>query len=247
MKTTDEQLLELMQELDKRDTLPLDSVNKKLLVLSTPRSGSSMFCDVLSQTGLIGDCREWFNFRYLEAYIKTTGSQQVNFYEYIDYVIGKTTAGTGIFAVNVHIDQYTTLLKNKVNILDLGFDHIVYLRRKDIYAQTVSLAKADLLDAWSAGTPKKALGEQLSNSTLLPYFSQLRGYERYYQQKLAGKVQAEYEYEDFSRLDQPSAYLQVLAALGFDGFSGSFHTGMKKQADADSAKIIADFRKYISG
>ncbi|WDE13308.1 Stf0 family sulfotransferase [Thalassomonas haliotis] len=247
MKTTDEQLLELMRELDSRDTMPLDKVNKKLLVLSTPRSGSSMFCDVLSKTALIGDCREWFNFRYLEAYIKMTESQQVNFYGYIDYVIGKTTANSGIFAVNAHIDQYITLLKNKVNMFDFGFDHIVYLRRKDIFAQTVSLAKADLLDAWSAGSAKKELSKQLTNNTLLPYFSKLRSNERYYQQKLAAKVHAEYEYEDFCRLDKTSAYSQVLAALGFDDFSGSFHTGMKKQADADSEKIIADFRKYISG
>ena len=247
MKTTDELLLGLMETLNARDTISPDNIKKRLLILSTPRSGSSMFCDVLSQTGLIGECREWFNSRYLQAYLKMSGVEQLNFSDYVDFILGKTIADTGIFAVNVHIDQYIALLNSKVDLFTFNFDHIIYLRRKDVIAQTVSLAKASLSDAWSSGSAGREISTPLTNASLLPFYNQLTDYERYYQQHLAVKVQAEYQYEDFAKTNKSKAYQQVLTALNLPAFEGEFKTNMQKQSGGDSAKVIAGLRKYIFG
>lgn len=248
MKTTNDFLLELMVELDSRKSVPVDSVKQKLLVLSTARSGSSMFCDILSKTGEIGECREWFNSRYIKAYEQMKQIGNVTFNEYVDFIISKTIGTTGVFAVNVHIEQYADLVENKINILDLAFDHVIFLQRKDKVSQAVSLTKAMITDSWSSDTKaERDITGHLTNGTILPYYNHIINSERYYQKNLFSQVQAEYSYEDFLQIKETAAYREVLTALGKCSETDGFQTSMKKQADANSKKIIAQFRKYIFG
>ena len=94
--------LKLFEQLAASESAPVASVKKGLLVLSTRRSGSSMFCDVLSRTGEIGLCEEWFNVHYIGAYLQVMGKADVNMVDYLTFVAEKTVRDTGVFAVPSH-------------------------------------------------------------------------------------------------------------------------------------------------
>jgi len=105
MKTTDDKLLQKMVALSKRKSTDINTIKKKVLILSIPRSGSSMFCDVLNNTKQLGSCAEWFNSRYIAAYGKVTGNVNVKFNDYLNFILEKTIGDTGGGVVNAHIEQ----------------------------------------------------------------------------------------------------------------------------------------------
>ena len=102
--STDEFIHQLMTKLKTRpDSTP---PYRSLLIFSTPRSGSTYYSDVLSSAGQIGECREWFNFRYMKAYCNIFQLQDLNFDKYLEFIRAKTSNNTGTFAVNMHIDHF---------------------------------------------------------------------------------------------------------------------------------------------
>ena len=68
--TTEERLIDIFSDIDKHPDFPIKEITKKVAIVSTPRCGSSMFCDVLRNTDRVGDPKEWINKRYLSAYSK---------------------------------------------------------------------------------------------------------------------------------------------------------------------------------
>ena len=248
MKTTDEILYDIMVDLEQREATPLNQIRKKLLVLSTPRSGSTLFCEVLSATDLIGECREWLNQRYFQAYAKVTGEPQVQLSRYIDFVAAKTVGSTGIFAVNMHVEQYMFLMKQSFDALSIGFDLIVSIERRDKLAQAISLAKANATDQWSHNT--KALSESSGPGSLeiAAALHHLLASNENYKRHLKEKVSHEYVYEDFVTDDDYHCYRQVLAGLGLEVEGIRFaESSLTKQGNKDSERRKVSFLNYIQG
>jgi len=247
MTSTDDALLELMRQLDRRGSSDLDSIQKRFLILSTPRSGSGLFADILNRTGKIGECREWLNMRYVSAYGTMRGRSQVNLQEYLAFVMRKTVGQTGIFAVTAHIEQVLHLHKIGFDVLGLNFHHVVYIYRKDKIAQAVSLGKARITDCWSSTTtPKQRCAGKVTWNVVTNALNHLVSSEHFYREKLAGKVQAEYAYENFSQTATSKAYDDVLAALGIEPVTRP-DTGMRIQRNEESARIAAEYRDYLLG
>ncbi len=82
--TTDELLMDLFSDLDGRPDFPVKDIRKKVALVSTPRCGSSMFCDILKRTEKVGDPREWINPRYVEAYGKYFGLNNIDLGQYLE-------------------------------------------------------------------------------------------------------------------------------------------------------------------
>lgn len=247
MKTTDDKLLEKMETLSKKKSVDINSIKQKVLILSTPRCGSSMFNDVLNNTEKLGTCAEWFNPRYLAAYGKMTGNSNVQFNKYLTFIMEKTVGDTGVFVVNAHIEQILFFAQKKVNLLNIKFDSIIYLYRKDKLSQAVSLAKARLTDSWSSDI--KGNTEKLSkmcNADIVTALKHIVDSEKSYQDSLAKFTDKEYAYEDFCKLEATSIYNELFEQLSVD-FSGGIKTNRKKQRDSFSKKAIVNFKKYILG
>jgi len=246
MKTTDELLLDLMSDLKSRNSRNSEMVSKKLLILSTPRSGSSLFCDVLTRTSQIGECQEWFNPRYIQAYAKLFGLTQVDFNEYTQFIIKKTIGSSGVFAVNMHIEQILQLKQSNINPLELGFDLIVYVSRRNKIKQAVSLARASLTDQWSTGTAGRETPPEIPNSLIAQSLHHILESEQIYSNDLKQIVNEEFEYEDFQNLDTTLAYKAVLGLLG-KSLEGTIKTTLERQSDDISANAVTRFMDYISG
>ena len=237
-----------MLDIENTTPSPPAETLKKLLILSTPRSGSSMFCEVLHSTGKIGECLEWLNPRYMQAYAQVKQLTQVNINEYLNYIVQRTIGDTGVFAVNVHIDQYLFLLKQSFDVMSLNFDAIVYLERKDKVAQAVSLAKASISDQWSHDTKPKDNIAGLDEVDIAGSLHQILHWQKIYRTQLKSKVKDEFYYEEFSNLNDLSPFNGVLASLGI-GIDESFvpATSLEKQSGTDSVERCKSFLKAILG
>ncbi|MBU2891929.1 hypothetical protein KO495_01170 [Colwellia sp. D2M02] len=247
MLATDDVLLNLMVKLSKNDSVATSTIKNKVLILSTPRSGSSLFCDVLNNTAQIGECAEWFNERYINAYGRMTNTSNVKFDEYLNFILEKTVGNTGVFAVNAHIEHMFFLLNKNINLLKLGFTAVVYVSRKDKVAQAVSLEKSKLTDSWSSDVkPDTDKLAELNNAGIAQSLQYIIESDTAYQEKLADFTHAEFYYEDFCQLVTPNDYKKLFELLDID-YQGEFKTTMKKQRDGFSKETITSFKQYLLG
>ncbi|WP_299271007.1 Stf0 family sulfotransferase [uncultured Psychrosphaera sp.] len=245
METTEKQLLNLFKRLDATpDGTP---VTKSILILSTPRSGSSLYCDVLSSLNLIGECTEWFNMRYISAYAELKGLKNVDFQEYFNFIKRKTSGDTGVFAVNAHIEQYLSLINNKLNIMQLGFNCVVYLSRNNKIAQAVSLTKAQITDKWSASSKAKhPLPGTPPLTKIANSLSHIVASHEYYVENLKSSCDFEYCYEEFSDLSNKEFFIEPLNKLGVK-ITGSIDlkTDQRIQSDKKSDVWKTEFTDLI--
>lgn len=246
-KTTDEILVDIFRDLDGRADFPIDEIKKKIAIISTPRCGSSMFCDVLKNTKQCGDPKEWFNHRYFSAYGRFHKIQELNFKTYLDFILKKTTSKNGIFSVNFHVDQYQHLLTNfRIDPLKLGFDYFYYLNRRDKLAQALSLTKALITDQWTSDT--KAVNDlptAIPRTKVLEQLLFISRSEDFYQSNLQKYVTHEYSYEDFKCPNDTNIFSQVLAECGIPNFPGKWETSMRQQSGSGGTSHLDAIKKYL--
>lgn len=246
-KTTDDMLVDVFSDLDKRPDFPVKEIRKKVAFVSTPRCGSSMFCDILLKTGMVGDPKEWINIRYLNAYAKYLG-KRLTISQYLDFIFRKTTSSNGIFSINFHVDQYLRMLgNNKFDVFTLNFDKSYYLYRKEKIDQAYSLAKAIITDQWSAnaGPVNNAQEIMLGKRAMLESLLLIGEWEEYYHNVMKTRIDREYFYEDFSSLDTTSAFTEVLADLGISNLKQSWTTSLVRQRNDQDLSEIASLKEYL--
>jgi LPS sulfotransferase NodH len=247
--------LQLFEDLASRpdNTRPME---KSLLILCTPRCGSTLFSEALNSCGRLGLCEEWFNYDYFNAYITLMGGT-FNLTEYMNFITRKSLRDTGVFCLKLHIGQLIQMNQDyDMSIESLDFDHIIYLYRRDKIAQAVSLCKASSSGQYrsyeeeqnEAKTTRHAIASCLETVVKFDWFA--RKY-------LLGYVDESFAYEDFCRLKEThkstytleTQYAAVLKALGkLEGSPLRFTTGkLKKQGNQHSKRATDDFRSYLLG
>lgn len=234
------------------NTLPME---KSLLVLCTPRCGSTLFSEALNSCGRLGLCEEWFNYDYFNAYTTLMGSV-FNFTEYMNFVTRKSLRDTGVFCLKLHIGQLIQMNQDYDMLIEsLDFDHIIYLYRRDKIAQAVSLCKAASSNQYrsyeeaqnEAKTTRHAIASSLE--TIIKFDA---GFARKY---LLEYVDEAYAYEDFRELSGGNwsahySYYNTLKALGKDSsyLGNTFTAGrLKKQGNNQSEEAAKDFKSYLLG
>lgn len=245
--------LQLFKDLDANsdNTKPME---KAMLVLCTPRCGSTLFSEGLNSCGRLGICEEWFNYDYFNAYTKLFGVS-FNLTSYLEFVQRKSLRDTGVFCLKLHIGQLIQMNHDyALGIESMDFDHIVYLNRRDKIAQAVSLCKAASSHQYrsyekvmsEARTTRHAIASALENIIKFDCFA------RKYLWKY---VNSAYDYEDFRQLTTPQThadlcYDHVLKALGklkSNERLGYRVDRLKKQANHQSLVAALDFRRHILG
>lgn len=111
---------------------------RRLIILFTPRSGSSWFGDLLRSTRALGDPEEYLNQDINAEVARRFGGRTE--IDYLNAVETNTATRNGVFSMEViwgHVELCEIDLLGYYN--DARF---VYLRRKDILAQAISLLLA---------------------------------------------------------------------------------------------------------
>lgn len=245
-QTTQEFLLDIFRDLRKRPDFPLEGIAKKVAFISTPRSGSTMFCDVLYRTGKCGHPMEWINTRYISAYAQLFQTQDIDITRYLEFVMRKTTSENGVFALNFHVEQHQEMLKHKVNIFDLGFDHCYYVYREQKLDQAYSLARASLTDQWTADTSgSRKIEGKIGRARILKALVHVAASEEFYEQQLRSRVTGEFAYEDFRDLGKTTAYASIFKDLGLNPESVAVSTDMKRQQRGQASEELAALKAYL--
>jgi len=246
-KTTDELLLDKFYELDKNQDFPVKDIQQKVAFISTPRCGSSMFCDILKGTGKVGLPQEWINMRYISAYAKYRGTSNINMEEYLNFIFRKTTSSNGVFSINFHIEQHADMLKHNFDVFTLNFNHAYYLFREEKIDQAFSLAKASLTDQWSSTT--KAVNEvkgEIGRERILQSLMHISQSEQYYNDNLKGRITKEYAYEDFSSLTTTNVFNEIMTDLKITDVERSWATSMEKQQNKTDIVELTKLKNYLS-
>ncbi|MFC3053052.1 Stf0 family sulfotransferase [Kordiimonas pumila] len=223
-------------------------------VISTPRSGSTMFGDKLYQTGLMGYPMEWFNIRYLRAYKRVKGVQTLNFSHYLKDIAYRAASPNGIFGVNFHVDQYLDMQKRGIDFFKhFRFDKLYYVSRNDKFSQAYSLAKARATDVWSSNViPDAEAADKIAaikDSDILRELLRITGWQEQYEKSLQAKVHRSYSYEDFSSITKGGdIFREILADFKLQVPEDyKFMTAFKKQSDTADKERIETLRQHLLG
>lgn len=231
---------------DRPDSVP---VEKGLLVISTPRSGSTLFCDILTNSGQIGICDEWFNECYFAVWQEMMDLEEFNMKDYILWIARKTVGDTGVIALHVHVGQLIHVCNTyQFSFGDMAFDHVAWVYRKDKIAQAVSLAKANSTDCWKS-TEMPKCDPDLSYRNISAQLNYLIDHDQFYRDHISIQLDAKsYEYTEFCTLPwgKNSPFNRVLSALGKPLIDVP-KASTKKQGNADTKRMTTEFRNYLSG
>lgn len=219
---------------------------KKIAVISTQRSGSTFFCELLSRNGNLPRFEEWYNKDIIGDFADHRGIQRVNLVFYTDWLFRKM-ATNGVFVAKIHVNHLMEMEEVGFNPFRFGFDHVVGLSRRDKLAQALSLAKAHQTRQWTSELPSARPdlnASHISNEQLLQSLTRLSQWDAYYERKCASRVVCSYDYEDIT--SRPHIIRDVLLGMGIDPPGElTYSTPIRKQSDDIDAARIAAFRRYL--
>ena len=149
------------------------------IVCATPRSGSTLLCDLLTETGVAGQPHSYFRREDISWWAEQFGVSTVNWRNehdfdqaYLAAVLRQGTGGTRVFGLRLMWESVANLSKRLDSFypnLDsdnarfraaLGTSVCVHLSRKDKVAQAVSLLRAEQTGLWHVnadGTERERL------------------------------------------------------------------------------------------
>lgn len=185
--------------------------NKRVVIFSTPRSGSTYFCDQVASTGLVGVPDEWLNPSFLNT-VKNEGFA-TTIKEALNWISSRTTTDNGIFSINIQIHHYIQLKKQGFDILKWGFDDAIYLERKDKLSQSYSLAKARITGQWDQTGKRSDVYDKVNVPVhmILKALSEIHFWHDTFEKNLKQHVSTKLYYEDY--IKNPNQILDLIEHL----------------------------------
>jgi LPS sulfotransferase NodH len=172
--------------------------NKRVVIFSTPRSGSTFLADQIGASGLVGSPDEWLNPIWVKALISENYAKNV--LEALDWVACRTSSPNGIFSINVQLHHYILWKRDGLDLVKWGFDDAVYLKREDKISQAYSLAKARLYEKWdqtSASENQSDGSPNIAIYMILGALSDIYFWSEYYEKTLKQHIKRTISYEDY--------------------------------------------------
>lgn len=155
---------------------------RRLVILFTPRSGSSWFGDLLSSTLVLGNPDEFLNQDVNAELIRRLGARTEG--DYLNALETETGSANGVFSMELiwgHVEL------SEFDLLGYYRDaHFVYLRRKDILAQAISLLLATetgvfhntgRAETTPARTAERLVSPETTFATIRRWWGHLLNYE----------------------------------------------------------------------
>lgn len=184
---------------------------KGLIILSTPRSGSSWLASLTNQTGLMGCAEEWLDFAYLKPPKGPKGRPVLN-----AKTLKAASTENGHFAIKIFprqllqvVDEYEYDFVRRA--MREQYPMLVFFERKDRKAQAISLVRAMETGQWRAEQPAKKQPVYNFGALAQAYFHICRGYDFWHSYlDLLGFPYLKFTYEDLTT--DPKPYLQTVAA-----------------------------------
>jgi len=242
---------------------------RTLIVASTPRCGSTMFCRTLWETGRVGAPKEYFNPTQLRdwgvrfsrplpiraAYASLRGPatgvlgrlpwSDRGLRTYIRTLQTHRTGSDGWFSTKLHWHHFQRVFVRSGREPSTFFGPIawVYMAREDRVAQAVSWARALQTERWAARQVEKRTprySRPLIDRTLRWIEQGEAGWEAWFQQRVVTPIRV--TYEGYASAHGPET-CRVLKELGIEMELGGIPTPPTRvQRDEINARWCARYR-----
>lgn len=141
-------------DLPTRSTEP----EKRYMVATMPRSGSTHFCIQLWRQGVFGAPLEYINLPRLEGLIDRLGGGDIQ--RYWRAVQRVRATPNGVFGYKTFVPDFKRLMESHSELLpSVASDHVIYLTRRDWLAQAISLTRAAQTNVWFADMSSPIVAE----------------------------------------------------------------------------------------
>ncbi len=241
------------------------------IICGTPRSGSTLLCDLLKQTSVAGHPNSYYRLPSIPDFVQRFGiapGEGLDFERrYLAATIKAGTGDTGMFGLRVHALSLFDLLGRLAMLypaertdtarIDAAFGTTIYirLRRHDKVAQAISRVKAEQSGLWhrhADGSERERLKPHeapvYDASRLAASIAETLEHEAVFDAwaKGQGITPLDVRYEELS--DDPTAALtRILTALGRDPVAAArAQVQSAKLADAVSLDWAARYRAETS-
>jgi trehalose 2-sulfotransferase len=241
------------------------SPTRSLIVATNPRAGSWMLCTGLAKTGLAGYPSEYLIPWDERDWARLWGTS--GYRAFLDAMLLEGTSPNGVFAAKIMWRHVGHLVDRAAEIPGYGNStapdlmaavfpeaHYVWLRRRDVYAQAVSHARALLTDVWAVGTDDLGAGRAEQAECDFDLVAKLRdelaederGWGRFFAE--SGVEPVTLWYEDLVD-DYAGAVGAVLGHVGADVADALEmpRPDVCRQADPVSARWVRECRERFEG
>lgn len=230
----------------------------KYLIMSSPRTGSTMLSMALNATDRAGKVEEYFHASRLAEIGNPENSRETMLAYFRDIVSANSTVN-GVFAMKLHYNQFNDVFNARRLGMASGvgflksFDRHVLIRRRDKILQAISELIASKTDLWNTWDPKAAGSASMALDEVdIPLLAQIMSRqiaEEYAWRALLKDVGIPYHdicYEDLvaspdTELARVSAYLGI---PGMPTLKATHHT-VKLTNTASTAAIKKQFLETL--
>ena len=146
------------------------STKKPYIIYFTPRSGSSYLADLMTQTKSLGMLEEFFNPRLMDLALhsmSTSGYIGKTIIDYLNWLMQRLSSANGTFGFKVDYFDFQPLITSGLDKLLFGGFKSIFLYRKNILKQAVSLYVATETSLWHTNIAVSKETKELAES--LPY------------------------------------------------------------------------------
>ena len=118
------------------------------LIAATPRCGSHYLGHLLFATRQLGAPLEYFSMANYRRWSQVVGSESP--VDVLRAIMARRTSASGWFGVQAHWFQLANLSRLKIPRYALDFERVIWVRRRDVIDQAVSLVIALQTGAWTS-------------------------------------------------------------------------------------------------
>lgn len=201
-------------------------VRWRYIVLSTPRTGSSMLCSALAASGVAGRAIEYLNPANIRLYRQLRGPTSVP--DILRDFESRRTSPNGVFGIKVHASQYQAIYQQGGELAGAGadflrsFDRHILIYRRDKVDQAISRILAAEPDGeWNVPNgvrpPQRRRFESRDAGKIMKLVAQLASEEEYWRREIAAHslTVIEVAYEDLAA-NTKQVLERVFAFLGVE-------------------------------
>ncbi len=152
IRISDKNRREMSEERDFAQSVPVVS---RYCILSSPRSGSTLLGRMLYETGLAGDPQEFLNPPLIAIERERSGNDTLDWNGFLQLMEKRRTSPNGVFGIKLHFSQMLSAFRSRqvtpgmVKMLK-GFNHLIWIRRRDRLRQGISQAVGMHTQVWSS-------------------------------------------------------------------------------------------------
>jgi len=233
------------------------------VVASTPRSGSTLLCNLIWDAGGMGAPKEYLNPMQMRDWELRLGSSlgqarnlllwgpavnllsgrffwdEARLRAHLDRVRARRSGG-GRFGLKVHLHHYQRFFGNKPpeHLLGTGLSWI-HIRREDRLGQAISWVRALQTQQW-ASFQRPLLPARYDQTAISRALQRIASHEQAWEQLLADRSPLRLRYEDLT-MDPGGVLRGVACHLGVSPPARLPEAGLKRQSDGLSAEWRARF------